>query len=699
MKSVAVCSTDGSPGLYLDGKKTVPILYGLSDIPASNSNTAQAQRNIKLFAEQGINLVTADTGLYLGWHKRSAFEIEPLREEIAGVLDANPDAGVLLRLHMNPPYWWLRDNPEETVLYETTPGVDDGENVRLIRGDGDKQLRVSLASQKWREEAGTLLAEFCRQVWSTPEGEHVIGIQVACGIYGEWHQWGTDCSKPMEKRFRQLLQEEYGSDQALQKAWGQPDVTIETAPFRPSTKRPGDDGCFRDPIKARDTMDAQRCIQLVPAEDILYFCKIVKENWGRPVLAGSFFGYFLGTGGDNMVIGGHLMVDLLYQHRELVDFLCGPFPYMENRQAQGVPMSRGLLESTRLRGILWLTEMDQHPVGTEEFAGGDPAHRDETIAQLRRNILLPVLAGMGCWYYDHRIIPSLIKPGSQNSSAGSIFRKKGWWDQPDLLKEIGKLQRTAESYALEPYEPAADVLVVYDTESYFARSRIADEEYALHEAVSRTGAAYDCIYLKELEIAQLQRYRCIIFANAFQLTSEQREKINRLTEGKQVVWLYAPGFSDGRTLDETHITAVTGIKVKRISGENSYHTAEGFPYCCVETEPGRYDPLFAVVDPEAESVAYYDRSGDCAAARKGSQWYFALPKLSATVLKQVFRQAGVHIYCEAGDPVLAGAGLVVINAPSGGERVITLKSGKQIFEKFAPFTTAAFDSKTGARIL
>ena len=80
MKSVAVCSTDGSPGLYLDGKKTVPILYGLSDIPASNSNTAQAQRNIKLFAEQGINLVTADTGLYLGWHKRSAFEIEPLRE-------------------------------------------------------------------------------------------------------------------------------------------------------------------------------------------------------------------------------------------------------------------------------------------------------------------------------------------------------------------------------------------------------------------------------------------------------------------------------------------------------------------------------------------------------------------------------------------------------------------------------------------
>ncbi len=117
MKSAQVHSGDGSPGLYLDGRKTVPILYGLSDIPASGSNTAQAQRNIRLFAEQGVNLVTADTGLHLGWHKASPFETEPLREEIAGVLDANPGAGVILRLHLNPPYWWMRDFPEETVRY------------------------------------------------------------------------------------------------------------------------------------------------------------------------------------------------------------------------------------------------------------------------------------------------------------------------------------------------------------------------------------------------------------------------------------------------------------------------------------------------------------------------------------------------------------------------------------------------------
>ena len=696
MESVQICSKDGSPGLYIDGEKTVPILYGLSDIPASNSNTAQAQRNIRLFAQQGISLVTADTGLHLGWHKTEPFEVEPLREEIAGVLDANPEAGVLLRLHLNPPYWWLRDYPEETVSYEGIPGIDDGESVRLIRCDAQRHLRVSLASRKWKKEAGEILAEFCRQVRNTQEGRHVA--QVACGIYGEWHQWGCDCSKPMQERFREMLREKYGTDEALRKAWGQPEVTIDRAPFRPSTKRPGEDGCFRDPVKGRDTMDAQSCIQLVPAEDILYFCRIVKENWDRPILTGAFYGYFLGTGGDNMVIGGHLQVDLLYRNRELVDFLCGPFPYMENRDAHGVPMSRGLLESTRLRGMLWLTEMDQHPVGTEEYVGGDPAKRDETVAQLRRNILLPVLAGMGCWYYDHRIIPSLIRQDSRNSSAGSIFRKKGWWDQPDLLREIGKLQRLAERYALRPYRPAADVLIVYDTESYFARSKVNEEEYALHEAVGRTGAAYDCVYLKELEIAEMGRYRCVIFPNAFLLTPQQREKIRRRVEGKQVIWLYAPGFSDGKTLEEGHIAAVTGMKVKRIGPESAYRTKGCLPACRVETEL-RYDPLFAIDDAEAEPVAYYEKSGACAAARKGDQWYFALPRITAPIAGEIFRLAGVHRYCDAGDPVLAGAGLVAVNTPSGGERVIALRNGKRVSCVLPPFTTAVFDAETGERVL
>ena len=74
---------------------------------------------------------------------------------------------------------------------------------------------------------------------------------------------------------------------------------------------------------------------------------------------------------------------MLMRAKGTVDFLCGPMAYCENRDLDGVPMQRSLLESCRLNGILWLTEMDQHPFGTEKYVGGDPALLAENIAVLR----------------------------------------------------------------------------------------------------------------------------------------------------------------------------------------------------------------------------------------------------------------------------------------------------------------------------
>ena len=99
------------PALYIDGKPVTPMLFGLSDFPGAKANTAYAQRNIALFAKAGINLVNIDCSLHIGWQKTEVFQPEAIIEEIASALDANPNAKLLMRLHMNPPYWWMRDNP------------------------------------------------------------------------------------------------------------------------------------------------------------------------------------------------------------------------------------------------------------------------------------------------------------------------------------------------------------------------------------------------------------------------------------------------------------------------------------------------------------------------------------------------------------------------------------------------------------
>ena len=72
----------------IDGEFVMPVVYALSDFPGAKSNTVYAQRNIRNFGEQGINIVALDTELRLGWRKNLPFDPEPLISEISDALEA-----------------------------------------------------------------------------------------------------------------------------------------------------------------------------------------------------------------------------------------------------------------------------------------------------------------------------------------------------------------------------------------------------------------------------------------------------------------------------------------------------------------------------------------------------------------------------------------------------------------------------------
>ncbi len=672
MSNFTITLADGAPRLCEDGKRLAPVLYGLSDFPAAASNTAYAAKNIAAFARAGVRLVNIDTELQLGWHKVTPFEPDAMLAEVASVTDVNPDAKVLVRLHMNPPYWWLRDHPEECVVYRTKggdlSGIDDGGHDRLIAHDGDNHMRVSLASELWLDEASEKLSLLCDAFRENPEGEALLGIQVACGLYGEWHKWGSgdDVSEPMKARFRRFLREKYGSNEALAKAWHQPGVTFESAEYRPERFLPGDDGVFLDPRKSQNRIDSRECVQCVPAEDILRFCEVIKSKLPG-VLTGAFYGYYLGTGGD------HLQVERLYAS-DKVDFLCGPFCYMENRKADCVPMQRGLLESSRLRGKLWLTEMDQHPVSNPRL-GGDPSLKNEAVATLRRNVLQPLLSGHGLWYYDHRVIPSMVAEHPEFKSAASIYRKVGWWEDGCLMDEIAKLERVAERIASRPYRGEADVLLVYDKKSFYYRTSGDAHEYVIHDAVARTGVAYDCIYSDELEVCEIERYKLVIMVNAYMITPENREKYRKILSGTTALWLHAAGFSDGETISCLNISRTVGMEVAR-KGKN-----------------------FAIVSDAEIDVLERSEDVEIVTARRGRDVYCTLPTPSGELIKRLVAEVGAHSYCDSGDPILAGGGVVTINAAAGGMRTLRLRSGKVIRLSLPAYSTVAFDSETGERLI
>lgn len=52
-------------------------------------------------------------------------------------------------------------------------------------------MRRSLASQAWKRDATQNLKEMLKDLAASPEGRSVVGLQVAGGVYGEWHPWAT----------------------------------------------------------------------------------------------------------------------------------------------------------------------------------------------------------------------------------------------------------------------------------------------------------------------------------------------------------------------------------------------------------------------------------------------------------------------------------------------------------------------------
>jgi hypothetical protein len=202
------------PTLFLNDTPQSPFFYALTDVPGGRWSWEEVpQHNIRQFVQQGVTLFQLDLALDFVWFEDGTFNVEAAQRQIRGVLDVCPQAAVFLRLHVRPPKWWMKKHLEENTTYfgsESMPDIERG-FLRLIEEDAANPTRTSLASQKWRDECGRIVRRFCEEFSKTPEGDALAGIQVAGGVYGEWHYWGflgnePDSSVAMRTHFRTWLE-------------------------------------------------------------------------------------------------------------------------------------------------------------------------------------------------------------------------------------------------------------------------------------------------------------------------------------------------------------------------------------------------------------------------------------------------------------------------------------------------------------
>jgi len=708
----------GRPTFFLDDRPLYPFVYTLTDVPGGRWTWEELPRhNISNFYGAGIRLFQADLWLEQLWSEDGKFDISPARKQIAGIRDACPDAGVIFRFHVTAPRWWKQRHPEEWVQYAET-GYEDEDStglLRILEDDNYAVRRVSLASELWKQESGEAVTKVLRALAATPEGNALAGIQVADGIYGEWHNWGfyrhePDTSGPMTRAFRVWLKRQYGSDEGLRKAWNQTDVTLETVRAPSVEERQTRSGIVRDPAKERKVIDYYACMHQVVADRILFYARLVKETWPRPIVTGTFYGYYFSTFG-RQAAGGHLELMRILDS-PFIDYLAGPQAYEPESTKPGDPYrSRSLIATVRLHGKLWLDEMDNEPtIPIPRDSKHDLILRNG-IANVRRNLLFTFSKGMGLWFYDFGV-GGVDLDGFRYNQRGS----RGFWDHPAIMKEIRSLRQLFDARMQEEYRSEADVLFVYDTQSIYHTASLLKSDPVTGVLIDyntlnafKSGVVFDPVHIDDLERIDLTPYRVVVFGNTFLLNDRQRRFIKDAVakDDRTLVWFFAPGYSDGSSLNARHVSEVTGITLKSASVPASPSIELQFggdstaAYRISETPVA---PLFAVHDAQAETFGRFTGSEEVAVARKrlagSTSWFVGLPNKGIEPMRQILRRSGAHVYCSKGEIVYAGCGILAVHTREGGQHAVTLRNGKVLtFDLPEGASTLVMDSSTGELLL
>ena len=705
---------NGRPVIMLNNSPQYPLIYSLTDVPGGRWSWEELPKyNLLNFYTHGFRLFQVDLFFDHVWKANGNIDMDTAQKQLRGVLNACPDAAIFIRFHVTPPKWWMQQYPEENTIYADTTSMPDINwgLQRLMQEDAQNPTRTSLASAKWKTEAAVKLKEFLFQLKTIPEADHIAGIQVAGGVYGEWHYWGfinnePDMSKPMLVYFKQWLKEKYKTNNTLAAAWNDKTVTFDnitlpSLPERTTTQA----GIFRDPQSERKIIDYYEAQHNCVADDILLFCKVIKDNWPRAIITGAFYGYYYAVFGREAA-GGHLAVEKLL-HSDYIDYLSGPAAYYPDAKETGeVYRSRSLIQSVLLHHKLWLDEMDQQP---PLLAMTDTAYTTsllKSIANVQRNMLFSFTHGTGFWFYDFG--PSGFNGGPRLNDHGSF----GWWDEPSLIQAIEKWKKYFDSALQKPYSSDADVLLVHDTKSFYYTGSSKQYSYMSHWAnnwippsIFESGALHDVIYLDDLDKVNIDQYKIIVFINTWVLNDAQKKLIKEklATSNRSLVWLYAPGFCNEKELNKKFIEEVTGFSIRQIKTPattvliTDSNVARNNRFTIWNN---MVEPLF-VVDKDANAVSYghiekTDASGFAVKKMKDHiSWFLSLPVADKEVWRFLFKQSNIHIYEAAGDVLYGGNGILSIHTLQGGKRQIELKNGKRITIALAPNSTTVLNAYTG----
>ncbi|MCL5270074.1 MAG: beta-galactosidase [bacterium] len=677
----------GKPTLFINGR------------PQSGFCTLTYHPRLADFKElAGIGLdlfsysVTSDYSYYNlarpVWKAPGEYDYSQIEERAKLVLEANPNAWILLRVYVSAPPWWMEQHPDEVCTFEggVTEMIDD-------RAKAANKRVPSMASELWREATRDNLLRLIDYVESRPWGARVIGYHLNSGITEEWMYWGcqsrqlADYSKAGVAGFRAWLKARYGDDAALRAAWGDPAVTLASAAVpTPEERRRPQPFLLLDPVAQRNVIDYNYFLSDMVADTVIDFARTVKERTRNTKIVGLFYGYVIELAWDRFSISqsGHLAIDRIAAS-PYIDFLHSPASYTDRRPGEGYSFYMSLADTFRYHGKIAMNENDYRTFLTR-FPTGTFGRTDTlaaNLAQQWREAGMVLAHGAGLWWFD---------------------MGGGWYSDPGLLDAMKHTLAQGRRAVDLQYAPTAQVAVVVDPRTpHYLRYEDTYHPIAHQKAKRewvRMGAPIELLSLADYAAGVGGPYKMVIFTNLLRTTADERDAL-RARLGREralALWQYAPGYLGDKGYDLAGIRALTGFDVKLLPSDAAstqtvrmqfMNKTRNLPASVADmTMPLPLAPLFEVArEPGGQKILgrYAEASvpGDHIAMVMKSQngWtsvYSALPVLSAELLRALAGEAGVHLYTPVPETFYASRNWVCINAMKGGRHTISLPGRSKV---------------------
>ncbi len=630
------------------------------------------------FAKAGVKIHTSI--LFSGWVGVDSYDYELTDRVLDAVLKDNPDIYYIPRIKLNVPLDWGKDNPEDVFVYFEGPreveeirrlvgtekhdfiGYESETGYYTAGGWKDDRPNVgglisnqSFSSKKWLHDAGETLRRLIQHLEQGPYGKQILAYHIAYGASGETCLWGR-CSNKFgdygianRKAFFDWGLKQYGSLEKLREAWNLPELDRDNAEPPPPERRQNKSANLHDFFRTDDSIcvDYDRFTTEINVGAIEQLGRLVKEHTsGKPV--GCFYGYFLEC--DNAAYTGWLGYERIL-NSPYIDFLAAPKSYY--RSVPGEPGGElGPAQSINRRK-LWMDELDNRThlcVSAEKQCG----NMNETRTVMWREFAKNLAHGSGFWWMD----------------LGG-----GWFDDPEILREVAVIEKTAAKLRSSQGKSIAEILLVVDEESIY--HTVCNGSFHVPMMMdtirnaSLCGAPVDTYRLNDLETLDLSQYRLFIFLNTFKLLPEQWRRIEpRIPKHATLLWNYAPGaMNPNFSID--NIGKITGMKVRERTLVLRPQLLPEPGSCLDGTEQMQSGtntdvdyPLLEVV--KSDKIRVLARYEDGAIAVASGQCdernvvYSALPLFGPEHLHRIAALAGCHLYMSANCTVYADSRFIGI---------------------------------------